>query len=446
MSGVAVYQGRFGPAEAERLLWRAGFGPRRGEAEALAKLGLEEAVASLAHPGAERLVGPAPRDEKGRPLAPSDAWGQDHVWWLDRMVRTSRPLVERMALVWHDWFATSNIGVGSQRLMLHQNQLFRASGLGSFEHLLQDVTKDPAMLLWLNGSDNSKQSPNENYAREMMELFTLGAGRGYGERDVRQQARALTGFRNGWSRSLGPVRFRFDPAYHDPGTKTIFGRRGTYSWKDSCRLCVTHPDHPSFFVNKLWGYFVADPPDRATQRALEQLYVSTRYEVRPVVEAILRHPVLFEGSRMVKPPVVYNAGLLRTLGRPIDTTAWTWLDAMAGQQLFYPPNVAGWDDSRWLDTATWRGRWWIAQYVLQPFALDPAHAVVPFDARALVDRALAFWHRPALGSATQKALHTFARRALADAGGTSWKRQQYPAMAQNALRHLIAVSPELQTS
>ena len=106
------------------------------------------------------------------------------------MVRTSRPLVERMTLVWHDWFATSNGGVGSQKLMLKQNKLFRSHALGSFEQLLLDVTRDPAMLLWLNGTDNSKDAPNENYAREMMELFTLGADRGaYTERDVREQAR-----------------------------------------------------------------------------------------------------------------------------------------------------------------------------------------------------------------------------------------------------------------
>jgi uncharacterized protein (DUF1800 family) len=205
---VAAWKGRFGVLEAERLLWRAGFGPRPGEAQALARLGLDGAVHALTHPTREHLVGTRPHDEKGRPLAPFDAWGHDHVWWLDRMVRTSRPLVERMALIWHDWFATSNNGVGSQRLMLNQNELFRTHALGSFHELLLEVTKDPAMLLWLNGSDNSKDSPNENYAREMMELFTLGAGRGYGERDVRQQARALTGFRNSWSENLGPVRFR----------------------------------------------------------------------------------------------------------------------------------------------------------------------------------------------------------------------------------------------
>jgi hypothetical protein len=443
---VAVHRGKFTTAHAERLLWRAGFGPRRGEAEALAKLGLAGAVHALTNPGREKLVGRAPHDEKGHPLAPYDAWGHDHVWWLDRMVRTSRPLVERMALVWHDWFATSNTGVDSSRLMIRQNQLFRNHGLGSFHELIERVTQDPAMLLWLNGSDNSKTSPNENYAREMMELFGLGAGHGYTETDVREQARALTGFRNDWKNGLGNTNFRYDPTSHDAGMKTIFRKRGAFTWKDSVRLTVTHRDHASFFVNKLWSYFIGSPPDSSTQRALERLYVSERFQVRPVLTAILEHPALYEGPRMMKSPVVYTAGLLRRIGRGIDTTAWVWLDSMAGQQLFCPPNVAGWDDTRWLDTATWRGRWWIAQYVLTPYALDPGKTTQPYAADQLVDAALAFWHRPALGHASQSALLSFARAALGDAAGESWKRKQYPPMVVNALRHLIAVSPELQAA
>jgi uncharacterized protein (DUF1800 family) len=443
---VAAHKGTFEVAEAERLLWRAGFGPRKGEAEKLAALGLDGAVRSLTNPGREQLVGKAPTDDKGRPLAPYDAWGHDHVWWLDRMVRTSRPLAERMTLVWHDWFATSNGGVGSQRLMLNQNQLFRDHGLGSFKELLLDVTRDPAMLLWLNGSDNSRWSPNENYAREMMELFTLGAGRGYTESDIRQQARALTGFRNDWRSGVGDVNFRYDPKAHDSGVKTIFKQRGAFTWRDSVRLAVTNPNHPSFFVRKLWSYFIAGTPDDATMRALEHLYVSSGYAVKPVVTAILKHPALYSGGRLVKSPAVYTAGLLRRLGRGIDTTSWAWLGSMAGQQLFYPPNVSGWDDSRWLDTATWRGRWWIAQYALQPYALDPGKAAQPYDATALLNGALAFWNHPDLTKSTHAALLAFAQKALSDARTESWKRKQYSVMTQNALRQLIAVSPDLQTA
>ena len=442
---IAAYDGTFGPAQAERLLWRAGFGPRKGEAEALAAKGLDGAVHALVEPGPEQLVGPAPTDEKGRPLAPFDAWGHDQLWWLDRMVRTSRPLVERMALVWHDWFATSNDGVGSQRLMLAQNQLFRSHFAGSFHDLLLAVTHDPAMLLWLNGNDNTKSSPNENYAREMMELFTLGADRGYTESDVRQQARALTGFRNDWRQGAGNVNFRYDPTRHDAGVKTIFHKQGSFTWKDSVRLTVSHPAHPEFFVRKLWSYFVAGEPDAATLRGLERLYTSNDREVRPVLTAILKHPALYTGGRLVKSPVLYTAGLLRRIGRPIDTTAWTWIGSMAGQQLFYPPNVAGWDDSRWLDTATWRGRWWTAQEVLNPYALDPGKATQPFDAAALVEGALAFWHHPQLSDQTHGALLRFAQTALGDANA-SWKRKQYAVMTTNALRQLIAVSPDLQTA
>ena len=150
-TGIATYKGRFGPVQAERLLWRAGFGPRPGEAAKLAARGLDRAVESLTRPRRkERLGGPPPHDQDGHPLAPADAWGHDHLWWLDRMIRTNRPLTERMTLVWHDWFATSNDGVGSQRLMLNQNQLLREHNLGSFQELLL-ASPDLLLALGENG-------------------------------------------------------------------------------------------------------------------------------------------------------------------------------------------------------------------------------------------------------------------------------------------------------
>jgi len=443
---VPVYRGRFGKPQAERLLWRAGFGPRKGEAEKLAKLGLEGAVHKLTNPGRERFHGPRPHDDNGHRLAPNDAWGHDQLWWLDRMVRTNRPLVERMTLVWHDWFATSRDGVGPARLMLRQNNLFRAHALGSFSTLLMEVTKDPAMLLWLSGTDNTKDSPNENYGREVMELFTIGADRhGYTERDVREQARALTGWRNSWDDNLGPVRFRYDPSRHDTGVKTIFGKRGRFDWKDSCRLCVHHRLHPSFFVTKMWSYFIPTPPPAGTKRALQRLYVEHGYQMKPVVAAILRHPALYTRPRMVKSPAVYTAGLLRALGRGIDTEAWTWLMQLAGQALFYPPNVSGWDDSRWLDTATYRARWAIVSYAIRHKVLDSDKAKLPNDALKLMSRAEGFWGNPALTGHTHAQLMRFVKNALRDADD-HWKKRAYPAMIENALRQLLAASPDLQTS
>lgn len=441
---VPVYRGPFGPEQAERLLWRAGFGPRPGEVQRLAAKGLRAAVFSLTRPTVSGLIGPAPHDGDGNPLAPIDAWGHDHAWWLDRMVRTRRPLVERMTLIWHDWFATSNDGVGSQRLMLRQNWLFRRRALGRFSGLLYAVTKDPAMLLWLSGTENTRWSPNENYARELMELFTLGVDRGYTERDVRQQARALTGWANDWDDGIGHHNFRYEPEYHDPGYKTIFARVARFDWDDACRLCLRHRAHPSFFVRKLWSYFVPTPPSTTTRYALQRMYVANGYAVRPVVEAILRHPALYRGPRMMKPPVVYTAGMLRALGTGIDTDGWAWRNRMCGQQLFYPPNVAGWQDDRWLDTSTFRGRWEVANRALKPFALDTGSASEPYDAEALVARALAFWKNPRVTAETRRALLGFAERALATAD-QEWKRTSYPVLAQNALRQLIAVSPDFQT-
>jgi uncharacterized protein (DUF1800 family) len=433
-----VYARTFGPEQAERLLWRAGFGPRKGEVAKLAKLGVQAAVRSLTRPPAEQLVGPAPTDEKGLPIAPLDARGHDHLWWLDRMVRSNRPLVERMTLVWHDWFATSATGVVSQKLMLDQNATLRSNALGSFRDLLLAVTRDPAMLVWLSGYKNTRFSPNENYGRELMELFTLGADRGYGETDVREQARALTGWRSSYAKGVGAYDFRYEPRLHDDGSKTIFGRTGNFDWQDACRLCLEHPSHASFFVRKLWSYFVPTPPGGRTQAALERLY-RDGYAIQPVVEAILVHPDLYLGPRMTKPPVVHTAGLLRASGRGIDTSLWWRLDTLAGQRLFYPPNVAGWDDTRWLDTSSFRGRWFVALTALQPYQ---AGSGATSDPQKLLDRARDFWAAPTLTPETTKVLITFAKAALPQAR----RLGDAPTLVENALRQLIAVSPDYQTA
>ncbi len=438
-----VYGGTFGESQAERLLWRAGFGPRPGELAAVAGKGLRGAVLSLTRPAAARLSGPAPTDGEGRPIAPADAWGHDHLWWLDRMVRTNQPLVERMTLNWHDWFATGD--VGSSRLGLAQNALMRRNALGSFATLLEAVTRDPAMLIWLSGTANRKDSPNENYARELMELFTLGAGRGYSEDDVREMARALTGFVNRWG-DTGPYGFRFDPAAHDAGVKRVLGRRGRFDWHDACRLCLEHRSHASFFVDKLWSYFMPVPPPPSTRTRLVRLYKANRYAVRPVVEAILMHPLFYEGPRMVKPPIVYIAGLLRTRDAGVHSDAFAWTAALSGQMLFHPPNVAGWDEARWLDTATWRGRWKAANLSLERDALKPDSgdydaAETPAQA---VEHALAFWGRPSITPETAQRLTTFAERCAA-VTDQRWKQISHRILRQNALRMLVATSPDLQT-
>jgi len=443
------FRGAFGRREAERLLWRAGFGPRPGQVRRFARMGLDDAVDALVHPRSQGLTGPAPAVD-GRGLAPRDVWGHDVLWWLDRMVRAEAPLVERMTLVWHDWFATSREAVDTG-LMLAQNQLLRRHALGNFGALVRDITSDPAMLVWLNGIDSTREEPNENYARELQELFCLGAGRGYTERDVRELARALSGWRADWREGVGMVDFRLDRERQDRGRKRVYGRRGRFDWRDAARLPVEHPQHPRFFVTKLWSYFVPTPVPPGTRAALMRLYRRHDHDVRPVLAAILRHPALYTGPRMVKPPAVYTAGLLRALGKGIDTDAWAWLGDMAGQRLFAPPSVAGWDDTRWLDTGTWRGRWLSANHVLEGRSLDPDPDKTRYPTldqespKRAVARAHAFWGRPALTGTTRAELLAFARRADA-AGPEPWQRASFSILRQNALRMLIATSPELHTS
>jgi uncharacterized protein (DUF1800 family) len=440
---VPVHRGRFGAAQAERLLWRAGFGPAPGQAARLSRKGLRHAVRSLTRPrGKAKLRGPAPHDDDGLPLAPGDAWGHDLLWWLDRMVRSDQPLVERMTLVWHDWFATAD--VGQTTLNLKQNELFRKRGLGSFEELLLAVTVDPAMLVWLSGNENERGAPNENYGRELMELFTLGADNGYSEDDVREQARALTGWTNDWDESRGMVNFRFERDRHDYGRKSIFGKAGNFDWRDSCRLCIDHPAHARFFVTRLWSYFVPTPPPKRTLRALEKQYRRDR-NIRRIVEAILMHPALYEGPRMVKPPIVQIAGMLRARRRGIDTDSWTWIADEAGQRLFQPPNVAGWDEQRWLDTARIGGRWTAAAQNTRAAEIDPDGYDPNETAAAAVRKALRFWGDPNLSSQTRDELQRFAAR-VENVATDDWQQASNRGLRQNALRILIAVSPEFQTS
>ena len=443
---LPVYGGRFGVEQAERLIWRAGFGPTPGQAWELAQKGLRGAVLSLTRPASHALVGPPPRLENGQPIDPYDVWGNDVLWWLDRMVRARAQLVERMTLNWHCWFATSNEGVNSQRLMINQNRTQRRLCLASFPEMLTAMTIDPAMLIYLSLSGSTKQAPNENYAREMQELFTLGVDDGYTEEDVRQHARALTGWTNNWNQATGqPDDFHFDPKLHDDGVKTIYGRRGRFGWRDSLRLALGRPGHAGFFVSKMWSFFSPAELPKADRLAAEKLYLASGRQIRPVVEAMLMHPLIYDGPRLVKPPIVQIAGMLRGIGRFVDTDAWAWESSQVGQMPFYPPNVSGWDMTQWLNTDTWLARFnLVSQMIKQGRVLQPGKAKVKPDAAAMTREAVAFWGRPSLSDATHAALRSYADAAMRTATA-SWEREQYPALVVNALRALVTVAPDYQS-
>jgi uncharacterized protein (DUF1800 family) len=430
-----------GVAAAHRLLWRAGFGPRPGEVERFGAMSRRQAVLALTRPGRRQtFAGPEPRVQDGTPVFPADRDGHDHLWWLDRMVRTDQPLIERLTLIFHDWFATSNDKVDKQQHMLDQNQLIRSHVLGSFGALFHAITVDPAMLVWLDGVDNQDGDWNENYAREMMELFSLGADRGaYTEDDVRQAARALSGWTCDSNDQQGNINFRYDSGRHTPGPKTVFGHTGDYGADDVVDLCLRHPQHASFFVTKLASYFVPVPLSDRTARALQNAYIAGRYSIPAVVEGLLLSDDFWRSPQMVKPPVVYNAGLLRATRQGMSHDQWTWLGDAMGQRLFHPPNVAGWQ-ARWLDTGTYRGRFQCAAAVLEPQVSRSAAAIRgATGAGAALDAAVRSVGSPPLTAETAKRLKAAASRVAGRGPGARVTRH-------TVLRQLILSSPDLQVA
>jgi uncharacterized protein (DUF1800 family) len=429
-----------------RLFWRAGFGPAGDEPGIWAERGKSATIDwFLNGGGGPELVGPEPSVD-GQPLDPVNEWGHDRLWWLDRMVRSQRPLAEKMTLFWHDHFATS----GEQTpLMLRQNRTFRKHALGNFRRLLRDVTTDDAMQLFLSVADSHKDSPNENYAREVMELFALG--RGYGERDIREAARALTGFRSSWSRD-GFNGIRFDREAHDRGRKRMFGKRGRFDWRDVVNLVCNHPAHAPFLVTKLWAFFITEPLDSATKKRLVRVYKRSKLQMKPLLREILSHPALFERldrPDMVKSPVMFVAGMLRQVGIGVNDDHWVWLMDGMGQSLFDPPSVAGWDGGpAWMSTNSVRARFSAVAYVVRenaPLWVPRNSAPVGSSSQEALERAKAATGQPWTSSETDAALLALGDRLFSDVRPPprdESKRRERTDMRERIYRHFLLSGPD----
>ncbi|MCW2983668.1 MAG: hypothetical protein JWR63_1238 [Conexibacter sp.] len=427
-----------------RALWRAGFGATAHEAGKWAHRGRADTLAWLLSPDGRRaplLPGPKPMA-----LDPVNEYGHDMLWWMDRMVRTTRPLEEKMVLFWHDHFATRDVDTP---LLLRQNALFRRRALGSFGALLGDVMEDPAMGSFLNLIGSYKDEPNENFARELMELFTLGEGNGYTETDVREAARALTGYVEG--RKVGGVltSVRFEPKNHDGGVKRIFGHQGRFGPHDVLRLCVQHHRHPEFLVRKLWSFFVDEPLDARTRVRLQRVYTGSGHHLKPVVREILDHPKLYanlDGPTMVKAPVVAIAGMLRATRLGVKVDDWIWVTSGMGQRLFSPPSVAGWEwGPAWMSSNGMRMRFVAANVALSQPGLKVADGDTPVDLapQQHLDRAMAALGHPWASPRTRKGLLALAK-GYDKMAGQKWQRQVAADMTQRALRHLLLSAPDAQ--
>ena len=336
------------------LLRRAGFGARPAEWNEYAKLGVAGTTNQLLHPEAlPDHLSDVLSDIQGD-YVDFDDIGSVKKWWTYRMSHSPRPLEEKMTLFWHGHFATANYKVDNPRWMWHQNQMFRAHALGNFRTMLQAVSRDPAMLVWLDGVENKKGKPNENYGRELLELFTMGVNSGYTEKDVKEGARAFTG----WRFDRDTAAFSFHPAEHDDAEKTFLGQTGNFNGDDILDIVVRQPQTANFLCTKLFKYFVHETPSPADIAPLTKVYFASGYDIRAVVGAILTAPSFYSDAAFhskIKSPVEFSVTALRTLDAPFSATNNMLIGAThtMGQDLFNPPNVKGWPGGKtWMNTMT----------------------------------------------------------------------------------------------
>jgi hypothetical protein len=337
--------------KAAHLLRRAAFGASWAEIQKAVADGPELTIDRLLAGGdglvefstsAEELVDGAVKTGDGAQLEAA---------WMHRLLNSPHPLLERLTLFWHDHFATSLAKVEDLSLMQRQNDTLRRYALGSFAELLHAMTRDPAMLIWLDSNTNRKDAPNENYAREVFELFSLGLGQ-YTENDIKEAARALTG----WS-----VQSRaafFDPAQYDDGEKQVFGQRGRYTSGDVVRLCLGQKACSKFLVRKLFQELISDaarPGDHLIDPLAED-FRQRDYDVAWLVRRMLNSWVFFSEASIrqrVKSPVEFVVGTVKAFQGRLSPSRAAQMTTDLGQKLFYPPSVKGWDGGRlWLNSAT----------------------------------------------------------------------------------------------
>ena len=345
------------------LYRRAGFGATRDQLEAALSNGYESTVEQLLHPE----LAPAleedliyrywPDMKESRQIDPAQSF------WVYRMINTQRPLEEKMALFWHHLFATGFGKLNHARVMTNQVAMFRKHALGNFRTLLVEISRDPAMIFWLDNHTNTKRVHNENYGRELLELFSLGIGN-YTEDDVKNCARAFTGW------SLKPTipaaqpygrfdwEFEFRPDLHDYSEKEFLGERGNFDGTDIVDIIVRQPAAAQFIAMRLYTYFVSDTPDQAAIDELAGVYNESKYDIRSMMRALLLSDY-FRSEKAyyakVKSPAEHVVGIMRLVEdftfpkhgiRDISLEC-----RYMGQDLLNPPSVEGWHVAKeWIDT------------------------------------------------------------------------------------------------
>lgn len=352
----------------ESVIWDPGmdpFPPSRAEAVRIARERGEALGETVLPEGAQRRIQPVVDKFFYGLYANALETQRLGLWWANRMLTTHRPLEEKLTLFWHGHFATGANKVRDYRMMLRQNLMLRERASGNFRDLLVGILKDPAMLVYLDNGENVKAHPNENFGRELLELFTMGVGN-YSERDVREAARAFTG----WTNDV--LEFRFDAAQHDFEAKTFLGRTGTFDGADIVDLILAQPVTAEFMAGKLYRFFVRDDMEASVRAQLAGTFRDSGYEMKPLLMRIFLSKDFYSTATVgaqLKSPVQLVTSTYRKLElAEVPTIPDVGrMTASLGQALFNPPNVAGWAGGRsWITPSTLFDRGNLFRSVLFP--------------------------------------------------------------------------------
>ncbi|MBB2984764.1 DUF1800 domain-containing protein [Paraburkholderia tropica] len=375
--------------DARFLLERTGFAPDPQEVAAYVGLTREQAVDRLLATARRTAVTPLPawfaepvptpqeqhawtqEDRRAQESVRGERYQDARAWWVREMLVTPSPLTERMTMFWHNHFVSGQDKVPWPQTMLAQNVLLRRDALGNFRAMLHDIAKDPAMLQYLDGASNRKGHPNENFAREVMELFTLGEGH-YSQHDVAEAARAYTG----WGLD-GNLYFVSRPGLHDSGPKTVFGNTANLDGDQMLDLLLARPETTNFVTAKLWHEFVSDKPDPAQVNVIAGSFRSSGYDIRTVLRALFLSQGFWdqEGQgTLARSPVDFVIGTIRSFdvgyGSPQQLA--NTLRGL-GQDLYEPPNVKGWPGGpTWINSSTLLERDRFVEAVLRSSGNGPA--------------------------------------------------------------------------
>jgi uncharacterized protein (DUF1800 family) len=434
------------------LYRRAGFGANWTDLQKGLALGPDKLIDALLKGGEGQEAFDKQMAEMAGQVAAANNEQQMRALWLFRIVYSPHPLREKLTLFWHNHFATSNAKLNNVAYMQGQNDLLRKHALGKFGPMLQEMSKDPAMMIWLDTNLSTKGMPNENYARELMELFSLGIGN-YSEQDIREAARAFTG----WEIKDG--KYFFNKGQFDGTEKTFLSRKGKFRGEDIVQICLEQEACPYFISRKLFTFFVSEtaPPTKELLKPLAERLRKTDFDIADLVSTMLRSNLFFSEHAYrtrIKSPTDFGIGIVKALEGRVGTTGLAQAMENLGQKLFYPPSVKGWDGgTTWLNSTTLLQRHNLAQALTSTEdnrfgrRLDPAELVRKHGKSSDADTVGFFvelFLQGDLPTASRSSLMQYMQKSKTAPYPVYWSKEDVQEHRVRALCHLVLTQPEFQ--